>query len=181
MYIANPHCLSVLCTHPAPTHRTAGGLVSASLLAVPGASRFFLGSALIYSPSSAKAFLPRSVLAQLGGKENYKSREVYEESKLRFCSVVGQHLLERFEGCDWGVVESGAASGSGLPPWLRGSAFTAVGASYAGGGGRTPRLFFSDTDDRQVNMWKFATETLRELDVAIDERDKQERSGNSRL
>ena len=130
---------------------TAGGLLSASMLAVPGASRFFLGSVVIYSPSSAKALLPRSVLRELGGKENYASRDVYERSKKRFCLVVGNYLRERFQGCDWALVESGAASGSGLPRWLRGKAFTAVGA--VGERSRAPRLYLSHTDDREENMW----------------------------
>ena len=37
---------------------SSGGLISASLLAVPGASAFFLGGGVIYTRAARKAFLP---------------------------------------------------------------------------------------------------------------------------
>ena len=124
-------------------------------------------------------------MRQLGGKENYASRDVYEESKRKFCTVLGRHLVERFDGCDWGLVESGAASGSGLPEWLRGRAFTAVGATFARASGgtaarSTPRLFLSDTDEREANMYRFAVAALQELDAAIDERDARDEQEKER-
>jgi hypothetical protein len=41
---------------------TTGGLVAASLLAVPGASAFFIASAVVYTGRGAKRLLPQSVL-----------------------------------------------------------------------------------------------------------------------
>ncbi|CAK0825127.1 unnamed protein product [Prorocentrum cordatum] len=70
----------------AAAEATSAGLVAACLQAVRGASAFWQGGVVIYSPRAAAALLPREVLVRLGSRRsNYSSPESYVRSKER-CS-----------------------------------------------------------------------------------------------
>jgi nicotinamide-nucleotide amidase len=84
---------------------SAGGLVSAALLAIPGASAFFLGGAVVYSRRAAKALLGLTPEDMEGGVR------AETEPYARF--IAGR--IRTSHRATWGIAESGAAGPSGSP------------------------------------------------------------------
>jgi nicotinamide-nucleotide amidase len=81
---------------------SAGGLVSAALLAVPGASAYFLGGLVVYTYASREVFLGLSQLV-LG-----EIRPATEAYAMRLAQAMRQRL-----GATWALAETGAAGPSG--------------------------------------------------------------------
>ena len=81
---------------------SAGGLVSAALLAVPGASAYFLGGGVLYTQDSRR-ILVRVPDSEMAGIRS--SSEPYAE-------LLARTMRERFEA-NWGVAETGAAGPTG--------------------------------------------------------------------
>jgi len=81
---------------------SAGGLISAALLAVPGASAYFLGGAVVYTYASREVFLDLPQAA-LGG-----IRPATEAYAMRLAQAVRQRL-----GATWALAETGAAGPAG--------------------------------------------------------------------
>jgi len=81
---------------------STGGLISAALLAVPGASAYFLGGAIVYTRESRRTLLdlPDSAFAGIRG--------VTEQLAL----VLARGTLKRF-AVTWSVAEVGAAGPTG--------------------------------------------------------------------
>ena len=81
---------------------STGGLISAALLAVPGASAYFLGGAIVYTREARRTLLdiPDSAFAGIRG--------VTEQLAL----VLARGALKRF-ATTWSVAEVGAAGPSG--------------------------------------------------------------------
>lgn len=83
---------------------SAGGLISAALLAVPGASAYYLGGAVVYT---AKA---RVLLMDLPRESVAGMRSASEPYAL----LLARTARERF-GATWGLSETGAAGPTGNP------------------------------------------------------------------
>src|ERR1700724_1589508 len=81
---------------------STGGLISAALLAVPGASAYFLGSAVVYT-AAARSGLLGVELADMKGIR--AATEVY-------ATLLAQRVRERL-GATWGLAEAGAAGPTG--------------------------------------------------------------------
>jgi nicotinamide-nucleotide amidase len=81
---------------------STGGLISAALLAVPGASAYFLGSAVVYTRDARRILMDIPDEAMKGIRS---ASEVY--AKL----LAGQ-IRQRF-GSDWGLSETGATGPTG--------------------------------------------------------------------
>ena len=81
---------------------STGGLVAAALLAVPGASAYFLGGAVVYTKSS------RAALLGIGDLEMTGLRPATEGYSL----LIARFVRER-HGATWGFGETGAAGPSG--------------------------------------------------------------------
>jgi len=81
---------------------SAGGLISAALLAQPGASAYFLGAVVAYTYASRDAFLapPAAALAGL--------RPATEPYALLVARTVRERL-----GATWGLAETGATGPTG--------------------------------------------------------------------
>ena len=81
---------------------SAGGLISAALLAQPGASAYFLGGAVVYTYASRGVFLglPDAVLAGI--------RPATEPYAQLLARTVRQRL-----GATWGLAETGATGPTG--------------------------------------------------------------------
>src|SRR4029077_2144398 len=77
---------------------SAGGLISASLLAVPGASAYFLGGAVVYTRDA------RKLLADIPDEAMKGIRSASEPYAL----LLAGRIRERF-ATDWGLSETGAA------------------------------------------------------------------------
>ena len=83
---------------------SSGGLISAALLAVPGASAYFLGGAVVYTARARMRLLglPREAVAGM--------RSASEPYAL----LLARSIREQF-GADWGLSETGAAGPTGNP------------------------------------------------------------------
>ena len=81
---------------------SAGGLINAALVAVPGASAFYLGGAVIYTAASREGLLAISP-AQMQGL-----RSATEP----MAQLLARRLREKL-GATWGLAETGAAGPSG--------------------------------------------------------------------
>ena len=81
---------------------STGGLIAAALLAVPGASAYFLGAAVVYTKSS------RAALLGVGDAEMLGLRPATEAYSL----LIARRVRER-HGATWGLGETGATGPSG--------------------------------------------------------------------
>jgi PncC family amidohydrolase len=81
---------------------STGGLVAAALLAVPGASAYFLGGAVVYTKAS------RAALLGIGDAEMQGLRPATEAYAL----LLARRMRER-HGAIWGLGETGATGPTG--------------------------------------------------------------------
>ena len=124
---------------------SSGGLISAALLAMPGASAYFLGGAVVYTRDSRRELLglPDSAFAGI--------KSVTEELAL----ILARGARQRFSAT-WGISEIGAAGPSGTrygnPP-----GFTCIAVA-----GPLERAITVQTglSDRYTNMLKFSSAAL---------------------
>ena len=83
---------------------SSGGLVSAALLAVPGASAYFLGGAVVYTRKA------RELLMQLPREAVAGMRSASEPYALLLARTASQRF-----SASWGLAETGAAGPTGNP------------------------------------------------------------------
>lgn len=81
---------------------STGGLISAALLAVPGASAYFIGGGVIYTKDARGVLMDISLDAMTGLRS---ASEPYAQ-------LLAGRIRERL-GCDWGLSETGATGPSG--------------------------------------------------------------------
>src|SRR5215470_13254395 len=81
---------------------SAGGLIAAALLAVPGASAYFLGGAVVYTAAA------RTGLLDIGPADLAGFRPASEPYAL----LLARRTRERL-GATWGLGETGAAGPTG--------------------------------------------------------------------
>jgi nicotinamide-nucleotide amidase len=127
---------------------SAGGLISAALLAVPGASAYFKGGAVVYASAA------RGGLLEISDDDMVGIRSASEPYAL----LLARRVRERL-GATWGLAETGASGPTGNrygdPP---GHACLAV----AGPVERT-QMLRTDSADRAANMEAFTAAALRML------------------
>ncbi|MEX2642706.1 MAG: CinA family protein [Acetobacterales bacterium] len=85
----------------AVSESAAGGLVSTALLAVPGASAWFVGGGVVYTRAARQAVLGMS-------EEEAKQRGATEDYALAAARAIRART-----GATWGLAESGASGPSG--------------------------------------------------------------------
>jgi nicotinamide-nucleotide amidase len=132
---------------------SSGGLLSAALLAIPGASAYFLGGAIVYT---AKA---RVLLTQLSRESVAGMRSASEP----YAMLLAQSSRERFSST-WGLSETGAAGPTGNP---YGDAPGHTCIAVAGPVDRS-RTIETARQDRLENMRSFARAALDLLIEAIE-------------
>ncbi|MDB5620798.1 CinA family protein [Tardiphaga sp.] len=81
---------------------STGGLISAALLAVPGASAYYLGGGVIYTRDA------RRVLMEIPDDAMKGLRSASEP----YAQLLAKQIRERFN-CDWGLSETGATGPTG--------------------------------------------------------------------
>jgi nicotinamide-nucleotide amidase len=81
---------------------STGGLISASLLAVPGASAYFLGSAVVYTRDA------RRILMDIPDEAMKGIRSASEP----YAKLLASQIRRRFSS-DWGLSETGATGPTG--------------------------------------------------------------------
>ncbi len=135
---------------------SAGGLISATLLSVAGASAYFRGGAVIYTMQAGRAFLAESLPPPPG------LRGATEEFATYLASAVALRL-----GTTWGLAEAGAAG----PPNRYGDPSGHAWFAVAGTENRARNLL-TGSDDRVENMVSFAVGALTLLRDALTEAPK---------
>jgi PncC family amidohydrolase len=131
---------------------SAGGLISAALLAVPGASAYFLGGGVIYTQAARRALLH---VPDESVKGIRSSTEAYALLKAR----TARQLL----GATWGLAETGASGPTGNRYG------DAAGHTCLAVAGPVERAITLETGhgDREKNMWTFARAALDLLAGAL--------------
>lgn len=133
---------------------SSGGLISAALLGVPGASTYYLGGAVVYTGKARMSLLeiPREAVAGM--------RSASEPYAL----LLARTVRERF-GADWGLSETGAAgptgNGYGDP-----AGHTCIAIS---GPMEMAITLRTGVEDRQENMEAFAAAALDLLRRATED------------
>jgi nicotinamide-nucleotide amidase len=131
---------------------SAGGLISAALLAVPGASAYFLGGGVIYTQAARRALLQVPDETVKGIRS---STEAYALVKART-------IRERL-GATWGLAETGASGPTGNRYG------DAAGHACFAIAGPVERAVTLETGhgDREANMGVFAKAALELLAAAL--------------
>ena len=131
---------------------SAGGLVSAALLAVPGASAYFMGGAVTYTATA------RGALAGITAEEMAGMRSSSEPYAL----LLARKLREKL-GTTWGLAETGAAgpTGNRYGDAAGHSCFAVVGPV------ELVRTLETGEAERWRNMQDFALGALILLDEAL--------------
>jgi PncC family amidohydrolase len=127
---------------------STGGLIAASLLAVPGASAYFLGGAVVYTRDA------RRVLMDITDETMRGMRSASEP----YAKLLAEQMRRRFV-TDWGLSETGATGPTGNRYG------DAAGHSCMAVAGVTSDVLTLETgnSDRQANMHEFAKTALRLL------------------
>src|SRR5262245_26932973 len=131
---------------------SAGGLIAAALLTVPGASAYFLGGAVVYTRQSRRALLaiPDEAMAGL------------RASSEPYAALLARTVRER-HGATWGLSETGATGPTGNRYG------DAAGHACIGLSGPSERVLTIETAsaDRRANMLAFAAKALETLREAV--------------
>jgi nicotinamide-nucleotide amidase len=131
---------------------STGGLISAALLAIPGASAYFLGGSVIYTRFARAAFL--EIPDPLPGGMR-ASTEPY-------ATLLARTVRERCKA-SWGLGETGATGPTGNRYG------DAAGHTCIAIDGPVMKVLTLETGsaDRVVNMRRFAGEALQMLEKAL--------------
>lgn len=124
---------------------SGGGLISASLLAVPGASAYFLGGGVLYTQESRNILLRVPDSAMVGIRS---SSEPYAE-------LLARTMRDRLETV-WGVAETGAAGPTGNR-YGDNAGHTCIAVS---GPVSAVRTLETGSNDRAANMQAFTDAAL---------------------
>ena len=131
---------------------STGGLISAALLAVPGASAYFLGGAVAYTRQAKSLLLgiDDATLGQFRPATEPHALLLARRARLKFAAT-------------WGLAESGAAGPSGN---RYGDPAGHTCLAIVGMSERTVTLE-TGSSDRLANMRAFAAAALELLDVGL--------------
>ena len=131
---------------------SAGGLISAALLSVPGASAYFLGGGVIYTRKAMGALLELTP-AKLEGLRS--ATEL-------MASLLAETVRSRLDA-DWGLAETGATGpGGNRYGDAPGHACLAIS-----GRRKASRILETGSSDRMSNMVAFANAALELLEETL--------------
>ena len=131
---------------------SAGGLINAALLAVPGASAYYLGGGIIYTPAGRQALLG------IGREELTGMRSASEP----FAQLLAERVRRNL-GATWGLAETGAAGPAGNRYG------DAPGHACIAVAGPVSAVITLETGsaDREANMWVFARRAIALLESCL--------------
>jgi nicotinamide-nucleotide amidase len=131
---------------------SAGGLINAALVAVPGASSYYLGGAIVYTLAS------RSALLSLGAEDMANIRSASEA----FAKLLARRVRDKL-GATWGVSETGASGPTGNRYG------DAAGHACIAVSGPVDAVITVETGsaDREANMWVFARRAVELLEACL--------------
>jgi nicotinamide-nucleotide amidase len=128
---------------------STGGLISAALLAVPGASAYFLGSAVVYTRDA------RRILMDIPDDAMKGIRSASEP----YAKLLASQIRKRFSS-DWGLSETGATGPTGN---RYGDAAGHSCMAVAGASEQPAMTLETGSADRLANMHVFANTALNFL------------------
>lgn len=136
----------------AVSESSAGGLISAALLAIPGASAYFIGGGVVYTQAARRAILRVDDEAVKGIRS---STEAYAQVKAR--------AIQALLGATWGVGETGATGPTGNRYG------DAAGHACIAVAGPVTRVITVETgsSDREANMWVFTRAALNLFEACL--------------
>ena len=127
---------------------STGGLISAALLSVPGASAYFLGGAVVYTRDARRRLMdiPDEAMKGIRSASEPYAKLLADQARQRFST-------------DWGLSETGATGPTGNRYG------DAAGHSCMAVAGPSHAVFTLETGsgDRQANMQAFAKTALNLL------------------
>jgi len=131
---------------------SAGGLISASLLAIPGASAYFMGGTIVYTQFARRGLLQVPDDAVQGIRS---STEAY--------ALVKARRVRELLGTTWGLSETGASGPTGNRYG------DAAGHACIAVTGPVERAITVETGrgDREENMWTFTRAALDLLEQCV--------------
>lgn len=119
---------------------STGGLISANLLSVAGASKFFMGGSVVYTLASRRAYL------DLDREKLKKLKPLTEEMVMEFAKSAREKL-----NTTWGIAELGAAGPTGTP-YGHGAGISVIGIV---GPKTSSRTIVTGSSNRIENMQAF--------------------------
>ncbi|RLA13035.1 MAG: damage-inducible protein [Gammaproteobacteria bacterium] len=132
---------------------STGGLISAALLAIPGASAYFEGGGVVYTLESRRQLLGIT-------DEQVSGRSPLSEEYIAISAAAIRQKLNT----TWSVAEIGATGPAGTryghPP---GMCVIAVDGPV-----KLTRLIETGNGDREANMWAFAEAAFQLLSEAME-------------
>ena len=131
---------------------SAGGLINAALVAVPGASAYYLGGGVIYTVTGREALL------RIGKQDVSGMRSASEPYAALLARTVRANL-----GTTWGLSETGASGPSGNRYG------DAAGHACIAVSGPMDAVITVETGsaEREANMWEFARRALQLLESCL--------------
>ena len=138
----------------AVSESSCGGLISATLVAVPGASAYYVGGSVVYTRAAQQGLLDVPESAMEGIRA---SSEPYAQLNAR---TVRERL-----GTTWAVSETGASGPTGNRYG------DSAGHACIAVSGPVEKAITVETgdDDREANMWVFAKAALDLLEECVRE------------
>ncbi len=136
----------------AVSESSAGGLINAALVAVPGASAYYLGGGVIYTVTG------RESLLRIGRQDVAGMRSASEPYAALLARTVRGNL-----GTTWGLSETGASGPSGNRYG------DAAGHACIAVSGPVEAVITVETGraEREENMWEFARRALELLESCL--------------
>jgi PncC family amidohydrolase len=136
----------------AVTESSTGGLISAALLAVPGASAYYLGGSVVYTLPSRRKILG------IRGEDVAGMEPLTEAMVLAFAERAREQL-----DTTWAIAELGVAGPTGAryghPP---GTCVIGIVGPY-----RASLSISTGSSDREENMWTFTRQALTLLAATL--------------
>ena len=131
---------------------SAGGLINAAFVAVPGASAYYLGGAIVYTLAG------RSALLGLTAQEMTGIRSASEP----FAKLLARRVRDNL-GATWGLSETGASGPAGNRYG------DAPGHACIAVAGPVEAVITVETGsaDREANMWAFARKAVELLETCL--------------
>lgn len=131
---------------------SAGGLINAALVAIPGASAFYLGGAVVYTVNAREGILGLT-------KDDVKGMRSASEPYAR---LIAKRIRERL-GATWGLSETGASGPTGNRYG------DAPGHACIAVSGPVEAVITLETGsaDREANMQTFARRALALLEECV--------------
>jgi PncC family amidohydrolase len=130
----------------------AGGLISAALLAVPGASAYFIGGGVIYTGVARERLLGISAVEMVGVRP---ATEAY-------ATLLAQRVRTQL-GTTWALAETGASG----PTGNRYGDAPGHACIALSGPQEIATTIETGSAEREPNMWRFARAALELLDQAL--------------